>query len=456
MSFPLLPIPPQIQDAKPEAVPTALLDSDQESFALFFDLADTADYPINQANPEEVTTTESSVIHPNSGSGNGDKLEETPTSDLSVEQAEGALEKHPITLIESAFAPVLASGLAAKLGGPAAQVLQQIPVAHDQTILRTGITPPASPTTHDPQILQTEAPNHEIPGAISASAARPRSEHMELQLGNSKSTGGHTRQSLETEDPVLRTTAATTPTTVERPSFVPMAQIAPTASLPNNLAPARKTQIDNDEISTKFPVEPRSSEAITRPSQAAGIQAPTLMATDPNFASKNTLETGHGEKLVEISVAQGMSDIQGGSARIVSQEHSHPPTQQQHVAKSAANQMAIAVAQNGSGATELVLSPEELGRVRMVMSAQDGGINVVVHTERPETHDLLRRHIETLSQEFKNMGFSTASFTFAQDQQSRSEQGSGPSEIGDIGQDDNTDLPQHAQVTTSEGLDLRL
>lgn len=101
------------------------------------------------------------------------------------------------------------------------------------------------------------------------------------------------------------------------------------------------------------------------------------------------------------------------SEMVAPQSSAPVPQHTPQAARMVASQMAVAVMHNGPGTTEIMLSPEELGRVRMVVTAQDMAISVVIHADRPETSDLLRRHIETLAQEFKGMGFETANFTFA-------------------------------------------
>lgn len=77
-----------------------------------------------------------------------------------------------------------------------------------------------------------------------------------------------------------------------------------------------------------------------------------------------------------------------------------------------AAQMAVAISQSASGTTQIALSPEELGKVRMVMAVQESTITMTVHAERPEVTDLLRRHVDTLAEEFRDMGFTDISFSF--------------------------------------------
>lgn len=62
---------------------------------------------------------------------------------------------------------------------------------------------------------------------------------------------------------------------------------------------------------------------------------------------------------------------------------------------------------------DIALSPEELGRVRLSITTQEAGITVNILAERPETLELLRRHIDQLGQEFRDLGFADVAFAFA-------------------------------------------
>ncbi|MDF1728843.1 MAG: flagellar hook-length control protein FliK [Sulfitobacter sp.] len=120
----------------------------------------------------------------------------------------------------------------------------------------------------------------------------------------------------------------------------------------------------------------------------------------------------------------------------------------------------VEVAQHLPGRpVEISLSPEELGRVRLSVSPTEAGLTVHVAADRPETLDLMRRHIQTLAQEFGAIGYGDVAFSFSS--------GSNPTS-STAAQDDPeqaiTDLPPDlptikkptTQRTSAEGLDLRL
>lgn len=72
---------------------------------------------------------------------------------------------------------------------------------------------------------------------------------------------------------------------------------------------------------------------------------------------------------------------------------------------------------------EVTLAPEELGKVRMTIWATDGGLTLQLVADRPETLDLMRRHIDQLAQDFRDMGFERLSFAFGQGQNENQKSG---------------------------------
>jgi Flagellar hook-length control protein FliK len=75
---------------------------------------------------------------------------------------------------------------------------------------------------------------------------------------------------------------------------------------------------------------------------------------------------------------------------------------------------AIPPANTPTDRVEVILSPEELGRVQMDFRADGDGIRVFLTAERPETLDLLRRHADQLASELRQAGYSGASLSFGQ------------------------------------------
>jgi flagellar hook-length control protein FliK len=74
----------------------------------------------------------------------------------------------------------------------------------------------------------------------------------------------------------------------------------------------------------------------------------------------------------------------------------------------------LQVTRSTSGAPiELSLNPAELGRLRISMTPAETGLHVVLQAERADTMDLLRRHADLLTQEFRAAGYERISFAFS-------------------------------------------
>ena len=139
--------------------------------------------------------------------------------------------------------------------------------------------------------------------------------------------------------------------------------------------------------------------------------------------------------------------------------------QQPELPRHIAVQIAQAMRQGGAERPmELVLSPAELGRVRISMQAGDGTMTVHVMADRPETLDLMRRHIDLLAQEFHDIGFGMAEFAFGQnapdgDAQTGSDQsmasGSTQDATGDAENAEDLAVPS-SHTLHSDRVDIRL
>ena len=119
----------------------------------------------------------------------------------------------------------------------------------------------------------------------------------------------------------------------------------------------------------------------------------------------------------------------------------------------------------GERSVEIALEPAELGRVRMTVSMTDGGVTLQITAERPETLDLMRRHIEELSQELRRMGYTEVGRSFntddrpAADSQGLVQEGrDGVSEGGGGLETGATEqpAPQAPRGVSASGLDIRV
>ncbi|MFW5642213.1 MAG: flagellar hook-length control protein FliK [Roseicyclus sp.] len=81
----------------------------------------------------------------------------------------------------------------------------------------------------------------------------------------------------------------------------------------------------------------------------------------------------------------------------------------QHAASQILASLPRPVSDLGTGALEVALDPPELGRVRLSLVEVAGAMTLSITAERPETADLMRRHLDLLAQEFTRAGLDAPS-----------------------------------------------
>ncbi len=77
-------------------------------------------------------------------------------------------------------------------------------------------------------------------------------------------------------------------------------------------------------------------------------------------------------------------------------------------------ELAQIATQRPDGPVELLLNPDDLGRLRFEMTQSPDGLRVILSIERPETLDLVRRHAEQFLTELRQAGFGGATLSFGQ------------------------------------------
>lgn len=94
----------------------------------------------------------------------------------------------------------------------------------------------------------------------------------------------------------------------------------------------------------------------------------------------------------------------------------------QHVPRPIMQQLAEVLpppAAAGERTIELHLNPPELGRVRLSLSGADGMMTMNISADRSDTLDLIRRHIDWLATDFRDLGYGSARFTFGRNPHER-------------------------------------
>ncbi|MEX0327474.1 MAG: flagellar hook-length control protein FliK [Ruegeria sp.] len=130
------------------------------------------------------------------------------------------------------------------------------------------------------------------------------------------------------------------------------------------------------------------------------------------------------------------------------------------VARAVAGQLAAAItARPSQGGFEIALNPEELGRVSILMGGRDDGLHLLITAERPETLDLMRRHISVLAAEFEKAGYGEMSFDLGLTGENKHDADKSSSEKAyDLSETEDPSDPAPPPYPTGSGagLDLRL
>lgn len=206
------------------------------------------------------------------------------------------------------------------------------------------------------------------------------------------------------------------------------------------------------------------------PSVSAVTMAPILQVSDPQTRLNKAAPHGFEREIaLNLDAEIGLGGASEGrltpqAATTISE--APVPQNRADLARAVSAQIAEAARLNPDRAVELTLSPEELGKVKMTVTAGDHGVIVAIVAERGETLDLMRRNIDMLTEDFKALGYTSIGFEFG------AENGGGST--GDGGQAGTEDLSMgHAviegpsDVTAAQpppgsrgggqsGLDLRL
>ena len=225
---------------------------------------------------------------------------------------------------------------------------------------------------------------------------------------------------------------------------------------------------DTDAIMPASPTSPAAKTERPKPGAKPGI---------PQTAAKNTVGSGAGKKPDAASLdgldkpdpsdlsAPTPFDSVTGAPKSSPMHHMKPLTPP-ILARHVAQQLAAAAAQLPDRPVELALNPEELGRVRMTLSVSDSALTVNIVADRTDTIDLMRRHIETLAQDFKGLGYGSVDFQFSHNSQhnnaqtgfSQQAEPNHPSAppLSGIPTDSPPQAPARVALQASDRLDLRL
>ena len=173
------------------------------------------------------------------------------------------------------------------------------------------------------------------------------------------------------------------------PRSQPQARRAETVPLANLPSPSPPTAVASNTVVAAIPVQPPVN--------------PPILLRDTLSSQATAFEP---ESLAEL---RSMPELQAAH-RTPSDTILARPELPRHLSQ----QLAQAMQHGGNRPVELHLNPVELGRVKISLQTSDGSVTVHILADRPETLDLMRRHMDLLAQDFRAIGFNKPQFSFAQ------------------------------------------
>lgn len=246
---------------------------------------------------------------------------------------------------------------------------------------------------------------------------------------------------------------------IAQPMVAAAATVAPKeVQDPSGREAIKRTAREERQAPTAQTTSAYSAAEVKSPtSAAASIQLATAQVTNPALMDPSTVQTE--AKPMEFAAAFTPEDVRPQAQAGVSL-----PTGTSGARENAAavlRQMNDMLPRLSEGSIDIRLSPEELGKVRMQLVPSDQGMTVHIQADRPETLDLLRRHVDQLAKDLSDAGFESTGFTFAGGQSQDDSDGE-PSGFGDGGTTSAAVIdPQIIEETSqisqpNDGLDIRV
>ncbi|MBV1896410.1 MAG: flagellar hook-length control protein FliK [Rhodobacteraceae bacterium] len=349
--------------------------------------------------------------------GVGDKRQVTPK------------KANPIEVMPfSAKPPVVASAVAQEFVGPrqvgsAESALQTIPSVVNNPEILKGV---------EAKISKPEV--HQTPSVEMATKHLRGSKGADLEPQNLYKTSNMQRLNIPASQEI---------------------QISRMAESHANAVEMHKQNLQQDY--SKLPVEKR---AIV-PNPAEHLNTADRPPMPPTFATAQAEPVGTDESTKDFSPISEMSesDLARSNLNVGTNSATYATSDavRSGTVRSAGTQMVDAIIRHPGQPVEVALNPEELGRVRIALTNLDTGLSVSIMAERPETLELMRRHIEQLETEFRQLGYENIGFEFSGGDAQTSGQSESNSQLTS---DQTTDIADPTNLSTlsaqTTGLDIRL
>lgn len=176
----------------------------------------------------------------------------------------------------------------------------------------------------------------------------------------------------------------------EMPATQPWSAAAEMTAQPPAAKPATAPDLPGPQRREKPPIGGPVPAPPTETSHAL-LQTPDLVL------SAEAPETAGGRAVESPAVSSGSGPVIAPDA---------------DVRRAVVDQLLATVRATSTGTVEIMLSPEELGQVRLDMKMVDGVMTVRIDADRPETLDLMRRGADVLFRELRDAGFGALNLSF--------------------------------------------
>jgi flagellar hook-length control protein FliK len=214
--------------------------------------------------------------------------------------------------------------------------------------------------------------------------------------------------------PGLSPATASVPADPAEPSPVPPQTMAILAGK------AAEEKAASATASAAAPADPR--HAASRQGQAVLLTAGETRATGQMLSDR--LQQAQADTLAPPAAADtplsgsfadeaALTQQPAETRRLGAEAAGHVPRAAQDGPPPAERQIVTAILSSGTGRTDILLDPQDLGRVRLTLEGNEAGIVVTIQAERSETADLLRRNADLLAEEFREAGYTDLTFSFA-------------------------------------------
>lgn len=190
-------------------------------------------------------------------------------------------------------------------------------------------------------------------------------------------------------------------------------------------------------------------------------QAP--VAPTPPDAGRQFVVDEAGEPFSERFETQGLAGLSSRAETSLA-TGIKPEAAQQSAAATAraiAAQLQDAAPKVPGKSIEIALNPQELGSVRMAMQMSENTIGISIVAERPETLDLLRRHIDQLAAEFRELGYDQIDLNMADGRMPGQNHNSSDGDSAEMtgpapGNDDEAPRQERPSKVSMGGVDMRV